>query len=51
MPGYPMYELYGTVLPTRYRYLSDQLMNYFNAPDSMRRVLRAIVGLVSPETD
>jgi hypothetical protein len=51
MPGYPMYELYGTVLPTRYRYLRDQLMNYFNTPDSMRKVLRAIVGLVGSGAD
>ncbi len=51
MPGYPMYELYGTVLPTRYRYLRDQLMNYPDALDSLRRVLRAIVGLVGPDAD
>jgi len=51
MPGYPMYELYGAVLPTRYRYLRDQLMNYLDAPDSLRRVLRAIVGLVGSDAD
>jgi len=49
MPGYPLYELYGAVLPTRCRYLRDQMMNYLDAPDSLHRVLRAIVGLVGPD--
>lgn len=52
--GFWMYEHYEAVLPTRYRYLPFQLMNYIGSlrdPDKARRVLRAIIGLIGPEVD
>jgi hypothetical protein len=44
--GYWMYEHYNSLLPSRYRYLTIQLMNcLYRDKDRVRRVLRAILGL------
>ena len=44
--GYWMYEHYESLLPSRYRYLPIQLMNYnYRDMERLRQVLRAILGL------
>ena len=52
--GYWMYEHYRSVLPTRYRYLADQLMNLYgksNRTQDTLDTLRAIIGLAGPEIE
>ncbi|MEH2064667.1 MAG: hypothetical protein V7K50_20815 [Nostoc sp.] len=49
--GFWMYEHYRESLPSRYRYLSNRLMNLYRQPTKLLETLRAIIKLVGTDVN
>ena len=49
--GFWMYNFYKSLLPTRYRYLPDQLMNLTEGGSRTLATIRAIMGLAGSNVD